>query len=108
VPALEVPALAGWDSFLWTLSISTFGDSCQEIKLEGHHSHAVYRPDVSLGLTWPLTAQESFTEPWRDDFPDRTASSQYADVLWNDMLIDRFFMWLWTVAGHPHARPSVG
>ena len=50
----------------------------------------MYRPDVSLGLAWGLTSQDEFSEPWTEVFADAKASSQFVDVLWSGMLIDRF------------------
>ena len=86
-----VPATAEWDSFIWTLTITTYSvDQRKEVELVGHHSRAVYRPDVGLGLAWGLKSQDSFSEPWTDVFPDKKASGQYVDVLWNGMLVDRF------------------
>ena len=86
-----VPARAEWDSFIWTLTITTYSaDHRQEFELVGHHSRAVYRPDVGLGLAWGLESQDSFSEPRTDVFPDKKASGQYVEVLWNGMLVDRF------------------
>jgi hypothetical protein len=87
----EVPLASGWDSFVWTLAITTFGgDRRQVIEVEGHYSRAVYCDNPDLGLAWGLKSQDEFTEPWTQAFADKTASSQYVDVLWNGMLIDRF------------------
>jgi hypothetical protein len=86
-----VPSVSGWDSFVWTMTIVTrYPDKDQEVELEGHHSRAVYRPDVGLGLAWGLTSQDEFSEPWTEVFPDKQASVEYIDVLWNGMLVDRF------------------
>jgi len=85
----QVPEAQSAGAFLWSITTWHSGDDLVNIELESHHSRAVYRPDVSLGLAWGLRHQKDFTESWTDVFPDTNASSQYVDVLWNGMLIDR-------------------
>lgn len=85
----EIPAVSSGDSFLSTQSFWTRGEEIVGVDEKGHYARAAYRPDVSLGLAWGLQYQDDFTEGWTDVFPDKSASSQFVDVLWNGMLVDR-------------------
>ena len=46
----EVPSVSDWDSFIWTLNISTLSnDRRQEIELLGHHARPRIAPMSALG-----------------------------------------------------------
>ena len=80
-------------TFLDTLAVTTFGiddDAPWRLDIDGHHSRAPFRGDVSLGLAWGLDYEggRTWKEPWAT-FPDEEVRGFWADILYNGMLIGR-------------------
>lgn len=59
---------------------------------DSHHSRAVLRDDVAIGLAWGLTENDTFEEDWTTRFPDPKASSAWLEVLYHGQPVDRELM----------------
>jgi hypothetical protein len=58
--------------------------------LDGHHSRAVLKRDLDVGLAWGLTWNEDYEgETWTQHFPDKSATGYYADILWRGDPVSR-------------------
>lgn len=58
---------------------------------EGHSYACVYKPDVSITLSFGLDRSKEFAEEWANKFPDPHASSSWVDVFYNNALVFRDF-----------------
>lgn len=56
---------------------------------DSHHSRAVLRDDIAIGLAWGLTENDTFEEDWSTPFPHRGASSAWLEVLYHGQPVDR-------------------
>ena len=56
---------------------------------ESHGMYACYRPDVSISLAFGLLINDDFKEEWANAFPDKSASSHYVDIFFNNNLVER-------------------
>lgn len=56
---------------------------------DSHHSRAVLRDDLAIGLAWGLRENENFEEDWSSKFPDPKASSDWLEVLYHGQPVDR-------------------
>ena len=59
------------------------------LHVTSHSDVAVYLQDVSMTIEFGLTWMDDFKEEWTERFPDRKASSSYADVFYNGNLVYR-------------------
>jgi len=59
------------------------------LRVDAHPDVAVYLHDVSITLAFGLSWMNEFKEEWTEKFPDRHASSSYADVFYNGALVYR-------------------
>jgi hypothetical protein len=84
---------SGWQPLSGPVYLPTFVQVShgENVWLEhnSHHSRAVLRDDVAIGLAWGLTVNESFEEDWSSRFPDPKASSDWLEVLYNGQPVDR-------------------
>lgn len=63
-----------------------------QIKPVEHHSHAAFRDDLDLTITWGMPRDfddRELTFPWQEAFPDTSVTAMYADVNWRGALVDR-------------------
>ena len=56
----------------------------------GHPKIAFYKPDTSVVLAWGFEVDNDFKAPWANKFPEPKAWSRYADVFFNNILLERF------------------
>ena len=59
------------------------------IGADEHHYRAVFGPNVELTLAWGAKLHDPFTEPWANQFADKSASSHLIDVNYAGALVDR-------------------
>jgi hypothetical protein len=80
---LEGPVL------LHTFFMVSGGGEPEHISHDAHHSRAVLRDDLDVGLAWGLTWEEDFTEPWTELFANKKAKGHFADLLWRGQPVIR-------------------
>jgi hypothetical protein len=56
---------------------------------DSHHSRAVLRDDIAIGLAWGLRENKSFAEDWTTRFPNPRASTAWLEVLYHGQPVDR-------------------
>jgi len=59
------------------------------IELNSHHTTAVYRPDIAITISFGMSWQKDFDEPWAKKCPDPHASGYYVDVYYYGALVYR-------------------
>lgn len=65
------------------------------LRVEAHHSVAVYIPDVSITMAWGLKWAEDFEGHWCKNFPDPKANGGFLDVFFNNALVYRaLYVWV--------------
>jgi hypothetical protein len=74
--------------------IYSWGDGREDgewrLFLDGHHSRAVLKQDLDVGLAWGLTWNEDFEgEVWAKHFANPSASGHYADIFWRGVPVSR-------------------
>ncbi len=90
---ITASAADGWHSLSGAIYLPTFSQVTQGERVwlehDSHHSRAVLRDDVAIGIAWGLTVNENFEEDWSSNFPDSKASSSWLEVLYNGQPVDR-------------------
>jgi hypothetical protein len=56
---------------------------------DDHQRIAVYKADLSVAIAWGLQHLADFQEGWVAEFDDPHASSEFVDVLYNGVPVDR-------------------
>jgi hypothetical protein len=83
----------GWSagpSFLDRTPVLITGESnFPDIEIESHGMRASLKPDLSIGIAWGLCSNPDFKEPWANQFPDPSASSEFIDFFYNGNLVFR-------------------
>jgi hypothetical protein len=58
-------------------------------RFDVHGMTAAYKQDVSVTLAWGLTSRAEFHADWAKVFPEKVASSCFADLFYNGALVHR-------------------
>ena len=59
------------------------------ITVSGHDELLTLKSNLSIAMAVGMSHMEDYAGDWALQFPDRAASSEYVDLLWNGMVIHR-------------------
>lgn len=86
---------SGWVTYMDRFSqVSSWHEGEERVWLEhtSHHSRAVYKPDIAIGMAWGLRRDpddQGFHEDWLERFADPNAWAAWLDVLYHGQPVDR-------------------
>jgi hypothetical protein len=59
---------------------------------EGKYAHdgrAIYKPDIAISILSGHTFQDNYQADWLEDFADKSATGNLADIAYNGVVVDR-------------------